>query len=174
MCENASLCTVISCFEYSNTWFSLEHGKKLQHFLLDRVAKFTYLWLEQGQGFIESAKPPYPNSCWVHPLPPLHESLMGVVSTTLLVVRTITLTFDWIQRKLLKIGLCKSIWKKMWVLRGVWRGNNTVAMQNFNRSYFGRFKSNGHETWPTTLLPGPLRMVRSMTIFGLSRDQNKK
>ena len=26
------------------------------------------------------------------------------------------------------------------------RGNNTVAMQNFNRSYFGRFTSNGHET----------------------------
>ena len=59
-------------------------------------------------------------------------------------------------------------------LRGVGRGNNTVAMQNFNRSYFGRFKSNGHGTWPTTLLPAPLRMLTSMTIFGLSRDQNKK
>ena len=32
------------------------------------------------------------------------------------------------------------------ILRGVGRGNNTVAMQNFNRSYFGRFKSNGHGT----------------------------
>ena len=48
-------------------WSSLEQGKKLQHFLLDRVTKFTYLCLEQGQGFVESAEPPYPNSCWVHP-----------------------------------------------------------------------------------------------------------
>ena len=48
-------------------WSSLEQGKKLQHFLLDRVTKFTYLCLEQGQGFVESAEPLYPNSCWVHP-----------------------------------------------------------------------------------------------------------
>ena len=29
------------CFEYGNALFSLEKGKTLQHFLLDRVAKFT-------------------------------------------------------------------------------------------------------------------------------------
>ena len=44
-------------------WSSLEQGKKLQHFLEDRVEKFTSLCLEQGQGFSESAEPPYPNSC---------------------------------------------------------------------------------------------------------------
>ena len=47
-----------------NSWSSLEQRKKLQHFLLDRVAKFTSLCLEQGQGFVESVEPPYPNSCW--------------------------------------------------------------------------------------------------------------
>ena len=31
--------------------------------LLDRIAKFTSLCLEQGQSFIESTKPPFPNSC---------------------------------------------------------------------------------------------------------------
>ena len=50
-------------------WSSLEQGKKLQHFLLDRVANFHLLCLEQGQGFVESAKLPYPNSCWIHPPP---------------------------------------------------------------------------------------------------------
>ena len=43
-------------FEYGNTWSSLQQGKKLQHFLLDRVTKFAYVCLEQGQGFIESAE----------------------------------------------------------------------------------------------------------------------
>ena len=47
------------CFEYGNASSSLEQGKKLQHFLSDRVAKFTSC-LEQGQGLVESAKPPYP------------------------------------------------------------------------------------------------------------------
>ena len=51
-------------------WSSLEQGKKLQHFLLDRVANSHLLCLEQGQGFVESAEPPYPNSCWVHPQGP--------------------------------------------------------------------------------------------------------
>ena len=45
-------------FECGNAWFSLEPGKRLQHFLLGRVAKFTSLCLEQGQG-IELAEPPY-------------------------------------------------------------------------------------------------------------------
>ena len=49
------------CFEYGNAWSRLEQGKKLQHFLLDRVAKFTSLCLEQGQRFNESAEPLYPN-----------------------------------------------------------------------------------------------------------------
>ena len=40
--------------------FLYEQGEELQHFLLDRVAKFTSLCLEQG---------PTPNSCWV-PTPP--------------------------------------------------------------------------------------------------------
>ena len=43
------------CFEYGIALSRLEQDKKLQHF---RVAKFTYLCLEQGQGFIESAEPP--------------------------------------------------------------------------------------------------------------------
>ena len=42
------------CFEYGNAWSSLEQGKKLQHFLLDRVAKFTYFVSWTGSGF-----------CWV-------------------------------------------------------------------------------------------------------------
>ena len=47
------------CVEYGNAWSSLEQGKKSQHFLSDRVEKFTYLCLEQGQlGFIELTKPP--------------------------------------------------------------------------------------------------------------------
>ena len=52
------------CFEYGNAWSSLNRVcKRLQHVLLDRVANFISLYLEQGQGFIESAKLPYPNSC---------------------------------------------------------------------------------------------------------------
>ena len=39
-------------------WSSLEQGKNVQYFLLDRVAKFTPLCLEQGKGFLESAEPP--------------------------------------------------------------------------------------------------------------------
>ena len=58
------------CVEYNIAWSSLKQGKKSQHFLLDRVAKFTTLCLEQGQGFAESTEPPYPNSCWVPPPPP--------------------------------------------------------------------------------------------------------
>ena len=45
------------CFEYGETWSSLEQSKQLQNFLLDREAKFTSLSLEQGQGFTESAEP---------------------------------------------------------------------------------------------------------------------
>ena len=71
--------------EYGNAWSSLEHGKTLQHLLLDRVAKFTSLRPEQGQGFIESAEPPYPNSCWVPPLgiPRLKKANSRVPQTTL-------------------------------------------------------------------------------------------
>ena len=71
MCENGNLCTVFIVLNMSQCLAQFEQGKKLQHFPLDRVAKFTSLHLEQGQGFIESAEPPYPNSCWVlpHPLP---------------------------------------------------------------------------------------------------------
>ena len=50
------------CFEYDNAWSSTEQGKTLQHFLLERVAKFTSLCLEQSQGFVESADS--------HPSPP--------------------------------------------------------------------------------------------------------
>ena len=42
------------CFECGNARYSLKEGKKLQRFLLDRVAKFTSLYLEQGQGFISA------------------------------------------------------------------------------------------------------------------------
>ena len=41
----------IHCFEYSNAMSSLEQGKKLQHFLLDRVAKFTPFVSWTGSGF---------------------------------------------------------------------------------------------------------------------------
>ena len=41
-------------------------GKKLQHFLLGWVANFASLCFEQGQGFVESAEPPFPS----HPPPP--------------------------------------------------------------------------------------------------------
>ena len=61
------------CFHCLNTaWSSLKQGQKLQHFLLNRAAKFTSLCLEQGQGFVESADPPYPNSnsCWEPPTHP--------------------------------------------------------------------------------------------------------
>ena len=37
------------CFEFSNASSSLEQGKKLQHFLLDREGS-KILCLEQGQG----------------------------------------------------------------------------------------------------------------------------
>ena len=44
---------------------------KLQHFLSDREAKSASLCLEQGQGFIESAEPPYPKILLsTPPLPP--------------------------------------------------------------------------------------------------------
>ena len=42
--------TVMYCFEYSNACSSLEQGKKLQHLLLDRVAKFTFV-ASTGSGF---------------------------------------------------------------------------------------------------------------------------
>ena len=61
------------CFEDGNAWSSLDQVKNVQRFLVERVAKFTSLCLEQGQGFVESAKPPYPISCRVptpHPHPP--------------------------------------------------------------------------------------------------------
>ena len=47
---------------YSNVWSSLEKGKKLLQLLLERFAKSTSLYLEQGQGFIGSAESRYPNS----------------------------------------------------------------------------------------------------------------
>ena len=67
------------CFEYGNAWSSLqEEITSLQHFLLDRVAKFTFLCFAQGQGFIQSTEPPYPNSFITRPLslpnPPTHPS----------------------------------------------------------------------------------------------------
>ena len=61
MRENTNLCAVIIVLNTVMFWSSLEQGKKLQHFLLDRVAKFISLFFEQGQGFIESAETPYPN-----------------------------------------------------------------------------------------------------------------
>ena len=48
-------------------WSSLEQGKKLQHFLLDRVAKFTSFVTWTGSGFRWVGRTPYPNSCWVPP-----------------------------------------------------------------------------------------------------------
>ena len=44
---------------FSSTALSLGQGSKIIHLLC----------LEQGHGFVESAEPPYPNSCWV-PTPP--------------------------------------------------------------------------------------------------------
>ena len=50
------------CFEGGNAWSSLEQGKKLWHFLLDRVAKFTSSCLEQGQSFVESVETTHANA----------------------------------------------------------------------------------------------------------------
>ena len=50
-------------------WSSLEQGKELQHFLLDRVAKFTSFASWTGSGFRWVGRTPYPNSCWVPPPP---------------------------------------------------------------------------------------------------------
>ena len=74
LCWNAWKCKLMYCFycfEYDNAWSSVEQGKKLQHFLLDR-AKFTYLCLEQGQGFIESSDclPSLPKFLLSTPPPP--------------------------------------------------------------------------------------------------------
>ena len=44
------------CFECGSARYSLKQGKKLHRFLLDRVAKFTSLYLEQVQGFIFPAE----------------------------------------------------------------------------------------------------------------------
>ena len=108
----------------------------------------------------------------IGPIAPIHigASVIEWVKKTRLLGMTVDHKISWVPHTL---EIKRNFVKKL-DLRGVWRGNNTVAMRNFNRSYFGRFTSNGHETWPTTLLPRHLRMVRSMTIFGLSRDQNRK
>ena len=45
------------CFEDGNAWSRLERGKKLQHFLLDRVAKLTSFVSWTGPGFFKSAEP---------------------------------------------------------------------------------------------------------------------
>ena len=71
------ICTVLSVLNTAcliQSWT----GKKLQPFLLDRVAKFASLCLEQGQGFVELAERPYPNSRWVHP-PGLYSNAHGAV-----------------------------------------------------------------------------------------------
>ena len=59
MRENANVCTVFSVF---NTVCLVQSGPGLQNLHL--------LCLEQGQVFIESAQPPYQNSCSVLPPPP--------------------------------------------------------------------------------------------------------
>ena len=73
MCLSWELRTYVSLlfFWSGNAWSSpVEQGKKLRHFLPNRVAKFTFLCLEQGQDFVESAEPSYPNSCRAQPPPP--------------------------------------------------------------------------------------------------------
>ena len=57
-----------------NTWSSLEQSKTLQHFLLDRVAKFASLYLEEVRALLSQLNPPpYPTQIPVEyprPLPP--------------------------------------------------------------------------------------------------------
>ena len=69
----APLFSLISC-ALNNAWSSLEQFEKLQHFLLDRVAKFTSCVLNRVS-FIELAEPPtqirveYSTPPPPHPLP---------------------------------------------------------------------------------------------------------
>ena len=62
---------------------ALKRVKKLVHFLVDRIAKFKYLCLEQGQGFVESAESPFTKSCWVPPHGSLRSKTMGYNSRNL-------------------------------------------------------------------------------------------
>ena len=48
------------CFEHGNAWSSLEQGEKLQHFLLNRVAKFTSFVSWTGSGFRWVGRTPLP------------------------------------------------------------------------------------------------------------------
>ena len=59
------------CFEYGIAWPSLEQGKKLQYFLLDRVAKFTSLCLEQSLSFeiLSRLNPPTQIPVEYNPIP---------------------------------------------------------------------------------------------------------
>ena len=52
------------CFEYGNVWFSLEQGNKLQHYLLDRVAKFTSVSRTRS-GFHWVRTPPPPPHIYI-------------------------------------------------------------------------------------------------------------
>ena len=60
------------CFEYGKFWSSLERGKNLQHFLLDRVAKFTSLRRQQGQPLSRNTPPPSPPTQIPVKCPPDH------------------------------------------------------------------------------------------------------
>ena len=51
-------------------WYSLEQGKKLQHFLLDRVAKFTSFASWKGSGFRWVGRTPLPKFLLSTPPPP--------------------------------------------------------------------------------------------------------
>ena len=59
------------CFDYTNAWSSLEQDKTLQHFLLDRVVKFTSFVSWTGSGYHWVCRTPLPIiSYWLIPLPP--------------------------------------------------------------------------------------------------------
>ena len=55
------------CFEYGLLGPVLKRVRNYNTFSWTRYQNLHLLCLEQGRGFVESAEPPYPNSCWVQP-----------------------------------------------------------------------------------------------------------
>ena len=96
------------CFEYSNAWSSLEQSKKLQHFLLDRLTKFTsFDCLEQSQGFIEAATQipvelPPPGYCFGSASQSLVVSQVIPAHTTLYIVYVLHNAIQW--------AACHKLW----------------------------------------------------------------
>ena len=176
------LCWII----YGSAWSSLEQGKKLQHFLLDRVEKFTSLCLEQGQGFVESPEHPptqipdeyppgdrSPHSLFPNPprscpsLPRLFSSFPPSESLKQATIKTLT-TFD---RKLAILLYCgwlrfETFTASLWcsplmenLYDAEWPGMHWSALTLSSALYSlrPRFRSSTSLTFLPRHLPGKLR-----------------